>query len=362
MTILENINFNIDTTPDDEMIEHLRQVTAETTIHNAEILRALDSRFRFIIEKRGRCEMSANDDKLIALAIKISNQDSAVWGNAFFAAEYKIRPYVTKIIKEMKVEAQDWEDCYSEVRSVMFTRLPNYDSDIATLITYLQPHIRHALYGNRNQNSRYTSTIIKLSLKAKDALVEMGKTPTSVAISEYINTVTPLSREVSSKQVENALEYNKYAVDLNENATATSEVKNPETSYLEKEYAEELRKACDAENWAVKTMFDIFKEYYLSDNPESFHFEDSGKCVDGYRKKLPESYLRSEMKKRTGVEFSDEKINSIIITMGEAMQKQGYGHSSKNNNIFIRKKKVDDVTVSPEELDVLLADIMASAK
>lgn len=360
--MINDIEFDKKVSPSDDLIFLIETIIDQGLAKEYGVDDILDERFKYIIEKRGSCEMSNNDDKFIAFAIRNSEKNSRVWNDAFLAAEIKIRPFVTKLLQRMYVDIQDYEDYYSDVRSVMLERISAYDSSIASLVTYLSYHIRHELYANRNTNSRYTSTIIKLARKAKDKLEEEGKPITNVTIAEYINNVTPLSRELSPKQIENALKQDTVIVELDDNISTLSSAYNPEASFLEKEYVEGLRHACDAEHWAVKTMYEIFKEYYLSDNPEQFNINETGKPKEGHRKKLPNDYLRQEMLKRTGVDFSDDRIENIVKTMADAIEKHGFGHRSKKSDVFIRRKNIDEFKITTSELDDMLNDLIAAGK
>lgn len=359
MTDNSNWVFPAEEAPSKETAEFLMKCAVGNVLEELGFIDAIQNRLKFVLKNTRNAATEPTDDILIEIVAKFIDPTKYpdLSATMIEIAKAQCRAYATQDIKNKMVATQEWEDYFSILKVVIVSKMHNYDASRGKIVTFLRPFIMKEFFEARNEGTRYNSSMTKNSMIAKNQLMAEGIAhPDVKAIADRINMTMKTYKPVTPTQVKHALESIAYSVEVDENTTKSDDIYNPERHYLEEEKKELFAKAANSEHWAVKALFEVYKDYYFSDDPEALLAAVKKKAAEDlpddieddddddmediksdaqakWKTKLPAGYLREAMYQKTGQVFSDVSIKNLLNSLQDVLEHKGfgYGYGRKKN-------------------------------
>jgi len=363
---------------DIEIVEFLRKCALEGILQELDYITPITERLKYVLNASQISVTEPTDDVLIEIVAKFIKPEEYpdLYSTMIEIVFTHCKSFALQNIKNKLVAAQDWEDYLSILKLVIVSKMQNYDASRGKPITFLRPYIMDEFYKARNEGTKYTASITKMALSAKNKLLAEGvEQPDNNSIADRINKDMKPSRPVSPTQVKNALELLFQNVEIDENIETSDDSYNPEIHYIDTVYKELLDSFGDKEHWAIAALFDVFKEYYYSDNPEELisYYKSESSAINedindvaennvslgkknqpksDHKGFLPIEYLCAAMREKTGQEFSPDSINNLIKSLQEALATRGIG-----DDILERRHRPYRKIISEGVFDTTQTDI-----
>lgn len=342
--MIDTLGISVSEPFDEETINFIAKCARENCVYECGIDGLIRGRLEYIHHEDVSTPKDSTDNYLIEIVAKYLRDDETLCALVVEIAMKQCMYLAETQIKSLLVSPQDKEDYLSILKIVIYENLPKYDHTQGKIVTFMSRPVMAAFRKERNPGStRYNSGILKNIKKAESLLEADGITnPDAKTIADKINHCLSPYRPISVVQVQNALKNEKQMVEIDENVASTD---SPEKEIIKEEEKERLRHICDNEHWYVKTVFDVFVETYLDDNPN----QDVS-----IKKTPPVSDIRKRVYEKTGKDFSDVTIKNLINTIGEIVVRnnldQGYAKKRRCPNMQLIDTFIPDTTTLERDI------------